>query len=122
MVFCTLKTGLFGLIFEGQLMVRIRHIKSENEKLFLEIFPLEILGCKSIFYGQNISSQKNWPGFCKSEINNIYKGTSVRIEEIEKTPSPLKVFCSNVCFWSGLGSVLGLKKVVIFFRFFSGFL
>jgi hypothetical protein len=38
MVFCTLETGIFGLISEGQLMVRIRKIKSENKKTFLIFF------------------------------------------------------------------------------------
>jgi hypothetical protein len=57
MVFCTLETGLFGLISEGQLMARIRQIKTENVKLFANIFPLEILDYKSKFYRQIISTQ-----------------------------------------------------------------
>jgi hypothetical protein len=51
MVFCTLETGIFGRISEGQLMVRIRQIKIENKKLLYNIFSLKILGCKSKFYG-----------------------------------------------------------------------
>jgi hypothetical protein len=45
MVFCTFEMGIFGLISEGQLMVWIRQIESENENLFKNLFPLEILGC-----------------------------------------------------------------------------
>jgi hypothetical protein len=45
MVLCTLEMGIFGLISEGQLMVWIRQIESENENLFKYLFPLEILGC-----------------------------------------------------------------------------
>jgi hypothetical protein len=33
MVFCTLERGIFGLVSEGQLMVEIRQIGSENVKL-----------------------------------------------------------------------------------------
>jgi hypothetical protein len=56
MVFCTLETGIFGLISEGQLMVRIRQIKSKIEEKKTKNKNLEILGCKSKFYGQIISS------------------------------------------------------------------
>jgi hypothetical protein len=42
MVLCTLEMGIFGLISEGQLMVWIRQIESENENLFKYLFPLEI--------------------------------------------------------------------------------
>jgi hypothetical protein len=37
-VFCTLETGIFGLISEGKLMVRIRQIETYNVKLFENIF------------------------------------------------------------------------------------
>jgi hypothetical protein len=71
-------------------MVWIRQIKSENEKLFENLFPLETLSCKSKFYGQIISSQKKGHCFCKCEIYSIYKVTFVRMLEIEEAPSPLE--------------------------------
>jgi hypothetical protein len=63
MVFCTLEMGIFRLISEGQLTVWIRQIESENENLFENHFPPEMLGCKSLFYGQIISSQKKSASF-----------------------------------------------------------
>jgi hypothetical protein len=61
LVFCTLETGLFGRISEGQLMVRIRHIKTENKKPVLKTFFLNILGCKSKFMGEIFKVRKKCP-------------------------------------------------------------
>jgi hypothetical protein len=65
MVFFTLETGKLGLISEGQLMVRIRQIKSENKNLLNNISFLDILGCKSKYYRQIILSEKKVQCFCK---------------------------------------------------------
>jgi hypothetical protein len=68
LVFCTLEMGIFGLIFEGQLMVWIRQIESENENLFENHFidlQIQILW-------KTISSHKKVPCFCKCEVNGIY--------------------------------------------------
>jgi hypothetical protein len=71
-------------------MVRIRQIKTENVKLFENVFSLKISGYKSKFYRQIILSPKKVPSFCISEITSIYKVTSVRIVEIEEDPPPLE--------------------------------
>jgi hypothetical protein len=39
LVFCTLEMSIFELISEGQLMVWIRQIESENETFLKTIFP-----------------------------------------------------------------------------------
>jgi hypothetical protein len=51
MVFCTLETGIFGLISEGQLMVRVRQIRSH--------FFQEILGSKSKIYSKYFKREKS---------------------------------------------------------------
>jgi hypothetical protein len=85
-----LKWAYLGMISEGQLIVWIRQIKSENENIFGKLFPSEMFGCKSKFYEQIIASQKKVLCFCKCEINSIYKVTSVRIVEIEEASPPLE--------------------------------
>jgi hypothetical protein len=49
MVFCTLETGIFGLISEVQLIVAKMQIKSKK-KLFLKKNLRNFLGCKYEFY------------------------------------------------------------------------
>jgi hypothetical protein len=51
LVFCTLETGLFGRISEGQLMVRIRHIKTANKKPVLKTFFSQHFGLQIQIYG-----------------------------------------------------------------------
>jgi hypothetical protein len=70
--YTSFEMSIFGLISEGQLMVWIRQIKSENKKYFSKPFSPRILGCESKVYGQIISSQKKVPCFCKCEVNSIY--------------------------------------------------
>jgi hypothetical protein len=89
MVFCTLEMCIFGLISGGQLMVRIRQIKSEKN----HFFTLEIFGCKCKFsnlINKIFQDCKNCQFCGKSGIHSIYKVTSGRIEEIEEAPPPLE--------------------------------
>jgi hypothetical protein len=68
MFLCTLKKGIFGLISEGLIIVRIRQVKEKN-------FFGHILGfLKQIFRQiyEILKDRKNVSCLCKREIYRIY--------------------------------------------------
>jgi hypothetical protein len=71
-VFCTLETGIFGLISEGQLIVPDQENQVEKENTFKKIFFPKTFRSQIQILRMKYLKEKKVPCFCKCEINSIY--------------------------------------------------